>query len=562
MFRALETRARPTVVRALVLAASVLGAVSLTHPTLGWANELTVFSCHDPAGEAVGHDGWVNQRTADANMVASDSCAAGAGGYLSLELQANTAGYANGARTEWVFQAPPWSSIASYTLELGGSYALPGTGFGAGQAFVQASDESDPNYDYRNLGAAGQGAWVLSRTPPAPVGTLTLNASCDGASGTCAADTRISALYLTAASIVLRDPTSPTVGGLSGNLLPGSTVRGTGEVDFAAADSGPGVYSAQLSLDGAPQPPVLLDSNGGWCRDLGQSGEGTRSFAHPDPCLQNLSAGVSLDTTALADGEHSIRLTLDDASGNVTTAFNGTLRTDNAPAAGAPPIISGSGPTGRASTFTASAGSWSAPVGAGPISYGYQWQDCDARGGECQDVPGASAASHSATGADAGHTLRVLVTASDSDGLASASSAPSEAIAGAPSAALLLTPASASPGIPNGSGASDSATVRLSQAQALMRAYTHSAFTLQGSLRGPGGAPISGAKLDILEQVAGATPRVLGQVQSTVQGAFEAHLGTGPSRTIQIAYRAYSNDLGYAAGAAVKERVSAAVACA
>jgi hypothetical protein len=560
MFTAAETRLRSTVLRALVLICSAAGALAATLAGSARANELTVFGCHDPAGEAVGHDGWVNMRTGDLDMVAADGCAGAGQGSLSLELLPNFGGYANGARTEWVFQAPAWASIASYTLDLGGSYAIGSTGAGSGQAFVNASDESDPSYDYRNLGAGQQGPWVLSRTPPAPVQSLTLNASCDGASGPCPANNRISALYLTAARILLRDQTSPTIGSLSGNLLPGSTVRGTGEADFGAADSGPGVYSAQLSIDGVPQAPALLDSNGGRCHDLGQAGDGTRSFAHPDPCMQSLSGGVSFDTTALADGEHTIRLTVDDASGNASTAFNGTLTTHNAPALSSPPTITGSAPAGGQKTFTASTGSWSAPAGAGPISYGYRWQDCDVHGGECQDIPGGSAASYTPSSGDGGHTLRVLVTASDHDGLATANSTPSEAIAGPASSGSVGTPASALPGVANGSGASESATVRLSAPHSFARTSPRSAFTLQGSLNGPGGAPIAAATLDIIEQVAGAAPRALGQVQSTPQGSFQARLGNAPSRTVQISYRAYSNDPHYAASGQVKESVSATVA--
>jgi hypothetical protein len=63
------------------------------------------------------------------------------------------------------------------------------------------------------------------------------------------------------------------------------------------------------------------------------------------------------------------------------------------------------------------------------ITYGLQWQECDAHGGECKNIPGASAASYTTGAGDPGHTLRVVVNASDKDGLASASSAPSEAIA-------------------------------------------------------------------------------------------------------------------------------------
>ena len=553
MFKAAKRRAWHGALPALLLSGAFCGALLLAHAEGVRANELTVFTCHDAAGATVGHDGWLNLRTSDADMVATDGCSGAGGGNLSLELAANAGGYGNGAQTEWVFAAPGWASIASYTLDLAGSYALPSTGAGSGQAFVIAGDESDPNYDYRNLGAAGQGAWVISRTPPAPVASLTLNASCDGQYGPCAANTRVSALYLTAARLLLRDSTSPTIAGLTGSLLPGSTVRGTGEVDFNATDAGPGVYSAHLTLDGSAQPPVLLDSNGGWCRDLGGTGDGTRAFAHPEPCMQSVGGAVSLDTTGVADGEHAIHLSVDDASGNTSTAFNGTISTHNAPISSAPPAITPAGGLGAGAVLSATGGSWSSPAGAGTISYGFQWQDCDQRGGECAVILGAQSSSYTSVPADIGHTIRVLVSASDRDGLTTVASAATATVSasGAPGLA-------AAPGAPNGNGASEAASLHLRGPAAIARDYTHSALTLTGSLTDAQGWPIGGAELELLES-SGSAGRVLGRARTASDGTFTARVAGGPSRTVLVSYRANSSDPGYAASATVRERVLAGV---
>ena len=114
------------------------------------ANQMTVFSCHDPAGNTAGDGGWTTSRTSDLDMYLTDTCAAEGQGSLGLELKANGAGYPNGAGVAWTFNAPSWGSITSYRLMLGGTYGAPGgAGTGSGQAFVEASDGSDPNYDYR-----------------------------------------------------------------------------------------------------------------------------------------------------------------------------------------------------------------------------------------------------------------------------------------------------------------------------------------------------------------------------------------------------------------------------
>jgi hypothetical protein len=310
------------------------------------AHQMTVFSCHDPAGNPVGHDGWLTQRTGDLNMSLIDNCSSGAAGALALELGASTSGYGGGARSEWVFSAPTWSTISGYELQIAGSYAIPSTGAGSGQVYVNASDESDPNYDYRNLGAGAVGAYTLSRTPPAPVSSIDVNASCDGQYGPCAGGAVISRVEVSSAAFLLNDSTTPAVGGLTGSLVSGSTLKGTAEVSFAATDSGPGVYSAWLVVDGQSQPAAILNTNNGWCRDLGQTTNGTRSFAHPDPCPQSASGTLALDTTGLADGAHSLKLVVDDASGDTTTAYSGSFTTANS--------------AGRSAAFASAA-----PVGSG-----------------------------------------------------------------------------------------------------------------------------------------------------------------------------------------------------
>ena len=70
----------------------------------------------------------------------------------------------------------------------------------------------------------------------------------------------------------------------------------------------------------------------------------------------------------------------------------------------AQPTISGTPAPGQ--TLQVSAGSWSQT----PTAYAYQWQRCNANGRLCEAIAGATAASYTATAADAGHTLLVSVT--------------------------------------------------------------------------------------------------------------------------------------------------------
>jgi hypothetical protein len=93
--------------------------------------------------------------------------------------------------------------------------------------------------------------------------------------------------------------------------------------------------------------------------------------------------------------------------------------------------VSGTAQEGK--TLTASPGSWS---GTAPIGYAYQWQRCDSGGQGCSPISGATGSTYTAGSADVGGTLEVTVTASNSVGAASASSAPTAVIVTASVVAL------------------------------------------------------------------------------------------------------------------------------
>jgi hypothetical protein len=89
----------------------------------------------------------------------------------------------------------------------------------------------------------------------------------------------------------------------------------------------------------------------------------------------------------------------------------------------APPAISGTAREGQ--TLTASNGTWS----NSPTSFTYQWQRCASDGTGCGDIAGATSKTYTLVSGDTGHTGRVVVTAVNADGKASASSAPTDVVA-------------------------------------------------------------------------------------------------------------------------------------
>ncbi|HXO49322.1 MAG TPA: LamG-like jellyroll fold domain-containing protein, partial [Mycobacterium sp.] len=88
------------------------------------------------------------------------------------------------------------------------------------------------------------------------------------------------------------------------------------------------------------------------------------------------------------------------------------------------PTLEGYGTVGD--TLTAQYGLW---AGTETISYSYEWQTCNAEGGKCKEIEGATSASYVLTESEIGSTVRVVVTATNTTGNESAPSVQSEIVA-------------------------------------------------------------------------------------------------------------------------------------
>lgn len=91
--------------------------------------------------------------------------------------------------------------------------------------------------------------------------------------------------------------------------------------------------------------------------------------------------------------------------------------------AGAPTIV-GEPQTGK--LLAARAGAWG---GGKPVSFGYEWQRCDASGRACAPIAAATSSTYTPTAADIGRPLVVRTSAVGAAGTVSASSAPTLAVA-------------------------------------------------------------------------------------------------------------------------------------
>ncbi|MGZ4319356.1 MAG: hypothetical protein ACXVRD_08535 [Gaiellaceae bacterium] len=97
-----------------------------------------------------------------------------------------------------------------------------------------------------------------------------------------------------------------------------------------------------------------------------------------------------------------------------------------APGSSSPPAVSGTPQQGN--TLSATSGSW---TGTTPITFTYQWTRCNSSGAACAAIAGATSQTYLVQAADVGQTLRVNVTATNADGSAQATSAPTDVVVAA-----------------------------------------------------------------------------------------------------------------------------------
>jgi len=143
-------------------------------------------------------------------------------------------------------------------------------------------------------------------------------------------------------------------------------------------------------------------------------------------CSEISGATASSYVPAAGDVGHTLRVAVVaiNSSGNASaTSAQSAVVSIAPPANSAPPAVSGA-PV-QAQALSATTGDWQ----NSPTTFTYQWLQCDATGANCVEIPGAMASSYVPVLGDAGHALRVIVTATNASGTTSSTSFPTEAVA-------------------------------------------------------------------------------------------------------------------------------------
>jgi hypothetical protein len=325
-----------------------------------------VYSCRTPDGEAAPVDGWSGSVAPGGAFddYVLDTCAEG--GALVAALGDQTIHEANVDQSTWQFSPPTGLRIAAATLwraaTAQGGNAADSTydAWVAGPTITAPFDECIYTQGCPAKGDLGNPLSSVNQlVAPAPSlgGSIYASAGCGGGGGReCPAakgdpNNYAAALYLYAADLVLEQPEGPSASNVGGELASAPAVRGSSDLTFDASDAGSGVYEAVFSVDGQVVQRTVLDTNGGRCRDVGQTSDGTAAFLYVQPCLASVGADVPFDSTAVANGTHHLLVSVIDAAGNAAPVLDRMVTIEHPPEPGA----AGGGRAGAPNGVNASA---------------------------------------------------------------------------------------------------------------------------------------------------------------------------------------------------------------
>ena len=177
---------------------------------------------------------------------------------------------------------------------------------------------------------------------------------------------------------------------------------------------------------------LLTSSPGTWTNATTYAYQWQRCTPAGSGCTNISDATASTYTPTNADVGSELRSTVQARNGNSIADAVASDQTAVVVAAPAPlgrPRIRGKPRVGK--PLRASHGTWSGP----PTSYEYRWLRCARSGGHCRAIAGAARARYELTKRDAGHRLRIRVTAADAAGATRTASKPTRVVAGRRAAA-------------------------------------------------------------------------------------------------------------------------------
>ena len=332
------------------VAAGVLGVLCALAIGAGGAQagKYHVYSCRTPNGGVAPVDGWTEAKSGITDST-QDTCATGGALIAALsdgathEVESDHATWTFGALAETTIAAAKlwragdadggWATNATYEFWLAG----PENKDVEADAIDQCIAEFGCPTGVGNTGTVKSSSNLVTVLPENLGTHLFMNVSCGGSpkfvcpSGKGDPNSYAAVVYLYAADLTLEQSSQPTVSNVEGELATAPTLTGMADLSLHAADSGSGVYQAVFTIDGLEAGRTVPDTNGGHCRNVGQTTDGLPAFLYLQPCAPALTADLPFDTTALADGTHHLVVSVTNASGNSTVALDRKITVLNHP---------------------------------------------------------------------------------------------------------------------------------------------------------------------------------------------------------------------------------------
>jgi hypothetical protein len=265
------------------------------------------------AGAPATQGGWTSSSLGGMPGQVTDTCAAGGG--FGGTLLGNTVN-PPGGRQSWEIAAPAGTTLAGLdltrSLAVAGGPQSPPYMYGvflyrpSGGFYYAAPDFCLGEDGCTRLMARGLGFhWRAAQ----PTGFAIARVACDAASGqTCASVSQPIAAWfsITRAQATFDDANAPELTAPpSGPLLSPAVQWGTVPFTVSARDVGGGVAQALVEIDGRVRATFPFASPEGTCR---------QPYVVPVPCPLTATQTFGFDTTQLADGVHTLRILVRDAT--------------------------------------------------------------------------------------------------------------------------------------------------------------------------------------------------------------------------------------------------------
>lgn len=338
-------------------------AVTLALPGTASAGDATLWACHGPAGQPLGTAGLVAAAAGDAEAAtfgsgcSSPVSALGQGGLRAAMTSADPAA---GSAASWTVPVPRDVTLTAVratrrTTGFGGD-PVPGSGT------RYRATTSGATLEERGADAAASpldGTLVTA----AAGSFVRFGVSCAPGAATCAGTLAAPAgVEIGAVGIGVSDGAPPR--GAVGGLV--SPAAGTLSLAVRATDAGLGLADARVLVDGVVAG--VADLGGADCADLSPGNDAIDLRAGVTCPTSVEDVPLTVDTTALTEGEHRLEVVVRDVAGNATTVADETVRVANTrPSRSATAILNLGGGGGAPGTGTPDPGG---PGGAGGATGG------------------------------------------------------------------------------------------------------------------------------------------------------------------------------------------------